>query len=117
MVDQGGTPWSPLGKSFAFGAAGLALVLAVTGVVQVARASSLPPMGPAIAGSCWSGAESGGVLQALQVRCETAHQYVGTLVVLDASGAECPEQTDSVLDLNDGTGFYLCLAVDPSAGT
>lgn len=116
MVDKGGTPWSTAGKSLVFGAAGLAAVLAVVGVVQVSRASSLPPLGPAIAGSCWTGGATGEVLQVLQVRCETAHEYVGTLVTLDSEGTNCPAETDSVLDLADGTGFYLCLALDPSLG-
>lgn len=115
MVDKGGTPWSAAGKSLVLGAAGLAALLAVVGVVQVARASSLPPLGPAIAGSCWT-VEGTGDAQALQVRCETAHEYVGTLVTLESDGSDCPAQTYSVLDLADGTGFYLCLAPDPSLG-
>jgi hypothetical protein len=116
MVDKGGTPWSTAGKSLVLGTAGLAAVLAVVGVVQVTRASSLPPMGPPIAGSCWSTGTTRNILQVAQVRCETAHQYVGTLVTMDSEGTDCPAQTDSVLDLADTTGFYLCLAPDPTLG-
>ncbi|NUU17209.1 DUF2510 domain-containing protein [Cellulomonas humilata] len=114
MVDQGGTPWSTPAKAFVIGSAGLAALLGVVGVVQVARASSLPPLGPAVAGSCWTGGTTGDVLQVLQVRCSTAHEYIGTLVTLDSAGTDCPAQTDSVLNLADGTGFYLCLALDSS---
>ena len=116
MVDKGGTPWSTAGKSLVFGAAGLAALLAVVGVAQVVRASSLPPLGPAVAGSCWTGGSTGDLLQVLQVRCGTPHEYVGTLVTRDSAGSDCPAQTDSVLDLADGTGYYLCLALDPSIG-
>ncbi|WP_421742486.1 DUF2510 domain-containing protein [Cellulomonas sp.] len=114
MVDKGGTPWSTAGKSLVLGAAGLAALLAVVGVVQVARASLLPPLGPAAVGSCWAGGATGGVPQVRQVRCETAHQYVGTLVTLDGQGTDCPAQSASVLDLADGT--YLCLALEPPLG-
>ena len=118
MVDQGGERWTPAGKVVAFGTAGLALVLALVGVGQVVRASTLPPLGPAVAGSCWSGqTEAGGALRVLQVRCENPHEFVGTLVVRDSTGEECPELTDSVLDLADGTGYYLCLSPDLTPGT
>ncbi|MET0787670.1 MAG: DUF2510 domain-containing protein [Cellulomonas sp.] len=113
MVGQGGPPWSTGGKVATFAVAGLSVVLAVVGVVEVNRAGSLPPMGPAVAGSCWAGSDT--LVQ--QVRCSEPHQYVGTQVVLDSAGTQCPAQTASVLNLDDGTGFYLCIAPDVGAGT
>ncbi len=113
MVEQGGDPWSPARTTVVLAVAGSAALLAVVGIVQVARASSLPPMGPAVAGSCWAGRTQGESVRVMQVRCERDHQFVGTLVVRDSAGTECPAQTDSVLDLADGTGYYLCLALAP----
>ena len=90
-------------------------MLAVVGVVQVVRAPGLPPIGPAVAGSCWTGGTTDDVVQVLQVRC-TIRTSTSARCMLDTAGSDCPAQTDSVLNLNDGTGFYLCLALDPSLG-
>ena len=116
MVDKGGTPWSTPAKAFVIGAAGLAALLGRrrgrAGRARVVAAPARSRGRRVVLDRRDRGRRAPGAPGAVHDRARVRRH------ARDAGqcGVGLPAQTDSVLNLADGTGFYLCLALDPSLG-